>query len=393
MKKLSKLLIVMFLTTWLMACLTTKETKFATDAPVKKIISQFQSDLIFQSSPNEKVIIGKKNLEPAIYEISGFEAETGQQIWKLPFVGEVVGQTEKQILVYEEKTNSVHFINPEDGQMTRKISPAPAPLSSKNSLERGMAFTDEMYLTTKSLYTQVIANGQVDESWKIGMTAKTWENNEQKWFVAPVKQIVNIEYKPVIFTGYVLIINPKQSIDGGHSYQIISLKTGEEITRKTTDGEYFDFGKGLFIEKTSNFVRQIKPFAEFFPQSNKELWKVDGDFKNAKVSVIGKQISIATPHTDHTQTILVIDADTGKELKKFDLPDLKETILEGVFVTKDNQIWLNFAKDKYKNADLREYDYLVGYDVETQKALWRTEFKNPLAASLLDLASDKMKIE
>lgn len=387
MKNLTKLLIFMLLTSLLSACLNAKTEKFAADAPLKKIVSPFPNDLIYQSSTDEKVILGKKNLESAIFEISGFDTESGKVLWKLPFVGEVVGQTNSQILIYEEKTNSVHFVNPIDGKITRKISPAPLPLASKNAFERGMVFTDEMYLTTKSLYTQVVENDKVDESFPIGITAKNWEKNEKLWFVPPVKQIVNIEYKPVIFGDKVLIINTKQTIDGGHSYQIVALKTGEEISRKTTDGEYINLENRNFIEKTTSFVRRFEPF------SDKKLWEIEGDFKNAKVTAIGKQISIATPHADRTRTMFVIDAESGKQLKTFDLPDLQETILEGVFITKENQIWLNFVKDKYKNADLREYDYLVGYDETTKKVLWRTEFKNSSASSLLALTGDKMRVE
>ena len=387
MKIISKLLLMSILMNLLIGCFSAKKEKFAFDVPVRKITSPFPLDLVYQASTDEKVIIGKKNIEPAIFEISGFERENGKKLWQLPFAGEVVGQTTSQILVYEEKSDSVHFINPTDGKITRKISPAPAPLSSKNSFERGMAFTDEMYLTTKSLYTQVIENGKVDESFPIGITAKNWETNEKKWFLAPVKQIVNIEHKPVISGDKVLIIKSMQSLDGGHSYQIISLKTGEELSRKISEGEYIYFDKDIFFEKTTTLVRRFDPF------SDKELWKAEGDFKNANVSSIGKQITIATPHADHTRTIRIIDADTGKELKKFELGNLQETVLEAVFLTKDSQILLNFAKDKYKNADLREYEYLVSYDLETKKALWRTDFKNPSASSLLSLAAEKMKFE
>lgn len=375
------------LTNLLVSCFLTKPKNFASDVPIKKIVSLFSNDLIYQSSPDEKIIIGKKNIEPTKFEISGFETEIGKKLWQLPFVGEVVGQTEKQILVYEEKTNSVHFINPNDGQITRNISPAPTPLSSKNTLERGMAFTDEIYLTTKALYTQVIENGQVDENFPIGITAQSWEKNEKKWFVQPVKQIVIIEYRPIIFGDKVLIINTRQKIGGPHSYQNVSLKTGEELFRGDSEGEFSYLGKGYFMEQTSAFVRRIDPI------TNKDLWRIEADFINASVSAISNQITISTPHKDHTRTIRIVEPGSGKILKQFDLPDLGLTVFNAAFLTKDNQIWLTFTKDKHKDAYLREYDYLVGYDTETKKALWRTDFKSYSADSLLNSAGEKVKVE
>lgn len=387
MKLPIKLLIMGILTAFLSACFFTKEIKFATDAPVKKLASPFPNELIYQSTPDASVILGKKQIEPAIFEISSFEISTGKKLWQLPFVGEVVGNTEKQILVYEEKSNSVHFINPKDGQITRKISPAPNPLTSKNSLESGMAFTDEMYLTTKGLYTSIWENRQQDETFSIGITAKTWEKNEKKWFVPPVKQIVIIEYKPVIFDDKVLLINTRQKIGGPHSYQNVSLKTGEETFHADSEGEFSYIGKGYLIELTSSFVRRIDPI------TNKDIWKIPQDFPNASVSAIGNQITISTPHKDHTRWIGMIDAETGKVLKSFDLPDLGLTVFNAAFITKDNQVWLNFANGKLKDSNLGDYDYLVGYDIETKKALWRTDFNNYSESSLLDLVGNKMKIE
>lgn len=158
MKIITKLLIMSILTSLFAACSMMKSDKFASGAPIKKIIfdAPFPNDLIYQATPDAKIIVGKKKIESAIYEIGGFDIETGKKLWQLPFVGEIVGQTEKQILVYEEKTSAVHFITPQDGQISRKISPAPNPLTSKNSLERGMAFTDDVYLTTKALYTSIL---------------------------------------------------------------------------------------------------------------------------------------------------------------------------------------------------------------------------------------------
>ena len=108
------------------------------EAPLKKIVFAlpFPTDLIYQAAPDAKVIVGTKELEPAIYkmnggvietptfEISGFDVETGRKLWQLPFVGEVVDQTETQILVYEEKTLTVHFVTPRTGEITRTERPA-----------------------------------------------------------------------------------------------------------------------------------------------------------------------------------------------------------------------------------------------------------------------------
>lgn len=386
-KKTAKILFLVLLTYCLSACFFSRETKFASDAPIKKLVSFFPTGLIYQSSPDEKIIIGKKNISAAIFEISGFERESGKKLWQLPFVGEVVGETEKQILIFEESTNSVHFINPNDGQITRKISPAPLPLSSKTTLESGMAFTDELYLTTKPLYGQVFANGKIDESWKIGITAKIWENNEEKWFVPPVRQIVIIEYKPVILGEKVLLINTRQKIGGPHSYQNVSLKTGEELFRADSEGEFCYLGKGYFMEQTSGFVRRIDP------NTNKDIWRIEADFTNASVSSINNQITISTPHPTHIRTIRIVDAETGKILKQFDLPDLQRTVFHAAFLTKANQIWLHFANGKVKDSNLGDYDYVIGYDTESKKALWRTEFNNYSESSLLNLVGDNMKIE
>lgn len=126
-------------------------------------------------------------MDAPYYEISGFEVETGKKLWQLPFEGEVVGETETQILVYEAKTFVLYFIAPQTGEETRKIAPAPNPLTSRNGFEYGMAFADDVYLTTKSLYTSVYSNAsdwenrREDESFKIGITAKALNDDKTKW--------------------------------------------------------------------------------------------------------------------------------------------------------------------------------------------------------------------
>ena len=305
-----KLLIISILTNFLAACFASKAEKFAADAPLKQIVFDqlFPDDLIYQSTPDKQVIVGTKELKPAIYEmnggvietpiyeISGFDVETARKLWQLSFVGEVVGNTENRILVYEEKTLTVHFVQPQTGEITRKVSPAPNPLSSHNSLKVGMAFNDEFYITTKALYTSVYSgygnNRQTDESFKIGYTAKAWENDETKWFVPPVKQIVILGNRPVIFADKVLIINAEQGIYDAPSYQIISLVTGEQLARIESAGDFSYIGRGFLIEQTAAFVRRIEPF------NDREIWKIEGDFKNVSVAAIADQITIAVPHAD-----------------------------------------------------------------------------------------------
>lgn len=398
-----KLLMMSILTSFLAACFASKPEKFAADAPVKKIVfdQPFPNDLIYQSSPDKQVIVGTKELKPAIYEmnggvietpvyeISGFDAATGEKLWQLPFIGEIVGNTEKQLLVYEEKTLIVHFVQPLTGEITRKVSPAPNPLSSHDSLKRGMAFSDEFYITTKALYTSIYSgygdNRQDDETFKIGYTAKAWENNETKWFVPPIKQIVILGNRPVIFADKVLIINAEQGSYNAPSYQIISLKTGEQIARVETAGNFSYVGQGFLIEQTASFVRRIEPF------SGREIWKIEGDFKNVSVAAIADQITIDAPPVERPRTIRIVGAATGKSLKQFDLPDLQNTSLNACFVHKDGTILLNFDSAIYDVYDKAHYNYWVAYDAEAKKALWRTDYESHSASSLFDWAGDKAR--
>lgn len=379
------------ITNLFLSCKSEKEELFAADAPVHQIVCDlaFPSDLVYQSSPDASIILGRKRIEPEIFEISAFEVFSGKRRWKLPFRGEIVGQTSTQILVYEAQTQTqtVHFVNSYDGKTTRKINPAPSPLSSKNSLDLGMAFTDEMYITTKSLYAQIVENGKIDSTWQIGITAKTWNDNKTQWFVPPVKQIVTLEYKLIIYEDKILIINPKQSIDGRHSFQIISLKTGEELSKINTEGEFICFNSKHFIEKTPLFIRCFEPF------SGKEFWKITGYFKNATIYSVGSQLSIVSPNQDKTRTVLQFNTETGKALKTFDLPNTGSTILNGIFLKNDKQIWLNFSTETYKIPEERPYNYWVGYDENAKKALWRTDFNNPPTSTLLPFVADKMKID
>ena len=386
---------------WLIACKSCQPVyEFAYEAPIKKIVFNafFPNGLIYQATPDAKIIVGKKDARPPIneaggsdapyFEISGFEIETGNKLWQLPFSGEIVGETAKQILVYEAKTSTVHFVTPADGQVTRKISPAPNPLTSKNSLDLGMAFTDEMYITTKALYTSIWqSDNKDDESFKIGVTAKTWKDNKTQWFVPPIKQIVIIENRPVIFGDKVFFINPPQSIDGDQTYQIVSLKTGEEIFRGKTGGKFSQFGGDLFIEQTDTFVRRFEPL------TNTETWKIEGNFYHAMVWAIGNQITISTANETGVRTILLIDAITGKSISQFEFPNTNATPLKGCFLTIDKQILCNFVAESRTDIQKRDFNYWAAYDVAAKKVLWRTELNSKSESSLLPFASDKMKFE
>lgn len=381
--------IMMSLSHFLIGCFSENKDHFGTDSPQQQLVCElpFPTDLVYQSTPDTSVLIGTKKMAPAIFELSGYAVSTGQKLWQLAFTGEIIGQTAAQVLVYEEKTSTVHFINPKDGQVTRTVSPAPSPLTSKNGLAQGMAFTDDMYLTTKSLYTQVIENGKTDDSFPIGITAKTWGNNQKKWFLPPVQQIVILEYPPVTADGKVLIINPEQKINEGHSYQILSLQTGEELHRATTEGTYYWLENEIFIERTNTSVKRIDPFTQ------KEMWRIAGEFTNAHVSAIGQQITVATPSPDKTHTIRLIDTNTGHLLRQCVLPNLDMTRLEAVYAHDDRQLLLHFKKKSFETVEANEYDYWVNYDSATKQALGHTDMHSESISSLMPLVGHKIKIK
>ena len=56
MELLIKLLVMSLLTSLLASCFLRKEENFASDAPVRKIVSVFPNDLIYQSSMDEKIV-------------------------------------------------------------------------------------------------------------------------------------------------------------------------------------------------------------------------------------------------------------------------------------------------------------------------------------------------
>jgi hypothetical protein len=315
MRSAFKVLIMSILLSLTFTCRSNKTGKEPIEVPIKNIIFSlpFPTDLVYQSSPDSRIIIGRKRIKPGIFEISAFAVDTGHKRWELPFRGELVGQTATHSLVYEAGISTVHFINPKDGKITQTVSPAPNPLTSQSGHYLGMAFTDELYITTNSLYTTVIDNGEIDESFPIGITAKTWENNEQQWFVPPVKQILDLKYKPIIKNDKLLIINFLQKINSGHSYQIVDLKTGQEHSKTTTEGEFKYLGEKCFIEQTNDFLRCFEPF------SGKEFWRISGAFKNAQINALGSQISVQYGFRSSQSSVLIIEANTGETLKKNDL--------------------------------------------------------------------------
>ncbi len=396
MKNISeKLLTFLLLIFVLTACSWLRPAeKFAANAPVKKMVFDlpFPNDLIYQATPDAKVIVGTKVIEANLsYEISGFDVETGRRLWQLPFEGKLVGQTQKQILVSEYKTSTVYFVAPRTGEITRRISPAPIQLTRINfDTYIGMAFTDEMYLTTQALYTSIfIKLREKDESFPIGITAQRWANNEKVWFVPPDGQLVIIGDRPLIFGDKVLIMNAPYGKGTGHSYKIVSLKTGEELFRNESNGKFHYLADKYFIEITPSFVRQIEPL------TGKELWKIEADFHNALAAAIGNQISFHTANDKQTGTKRVVEAETGKLLKQFELPHTPKATSETVFITKDNLVLFNVTStsvDFFRRID-KHYNYWVAYDTEAKKVLWRTDFESYSASSLFPFASDKVRFE
>lgn len=365
---------------FLSGCSSGNPAYFAADAPVRTIPLPlpFPTDLIYQPSTDSTVLMGTRKREPGRFTIGAFDRKTAAKLWQLPFDGNIVGQTDRQIIVYEAKTSTVHFINPRDGKITRNVSPEPAPLTSPSSLYFGMAFTDDYYLTTKPLYQDVVVNGKTDSSWKIGITAKSWKTNETRWFLPPVKQIVIIEHPPVISGDDVLIVNPEQKIGEGHSYQIISLKTGQERHRSDTEGTFYPLGKGRFFERTKSFVRRFDPFTQ------KEVWRLNGPFTFGWISEFGNQLSVLSRHPDGTQnTLRILNVVTGQVLNQCDLPFFKETTMKGAYWTRENQLLLHFESKDSKNPGTLLYDYWVCYDSKNRQALWRTDFHSESFSSLL----------
>lgn len=388
-----KILMFVMLINLLNGCSWRRTSNFAADAPVKKMTFDlpFPSDLIYQATPDAGVVVGTKQIEAYIsYEISSFDVKTGRQIWQLPFAGKIVGQTENRILVYEDKTSTVYFIAPQTGEITRRISPAPVELTRVNfDLYVGMAFTDEMYLTTKSLYTNVFKGiHDPDESFQIGYKAKNWSDNKPVWFVPPDGEFVIISRPPLIFGDRVLIVNDPYGKGTGHSYKIVALKTGEELARGESDGNYHYLSDKYFIEATPTFVMRIEL------STGKELWKIPSA-ENYSVSAIGSQITLQSTDKNKIRTIRIIDAENGEVLKQFEFSSAVETRLEAAFFTKDALVLLNFNSKSSDRAfsDHKYYNYWVAYDAEAKKALWRTDFESHSADSLFRFVNDKVRFE
>lgn len=379
MKNAYSVLIMTSLSHFFIGCFSENKSYFAAEAPQKAIQLPlpFPSDLTYQASPLTEVLIGIKKVAPATFKISGYGTFTGKRLWQLGLEGEIVGQTQTQLLIYIEKSSTVHFIDPQTGKITQSIHPAPSPLNSKTGIAQGMAFTNDMYLTTKGLYTQIVENGKTDDTFKIGITAQKWSENHIQWFLAPVTQIIDIQYKPIIKDDKVLIINPQQSINKGHSYQIVELTTGKELSRSTTEGTYYWLSDKYLVECTATQLRMIEPFTQ------QTLWQIKGNFKNGSVSAIGHQVSIMTPSTNKTRQVCIVNAFNGNILQTFQLPYLQNTRLEAAYLTKDKHIWLHFLKQSFENPATYEYDYWVQFDPISQKAQWQTHHHSESLSSLV----------
>ncbi len=340
----------------------------------------FPDGPIYEASPDPSIITGLRRKASGRSEVTGYDRKTAKMLWSINFSGELIGQTDDALLMYEPAESTVYFINPVNGRTTRKISPQPDAITRPSSLYMGMAFTDLLYITTKPLYGSVIANneGVTDTTLQIGITAKNWLTNEIAWFLPPVKQIVTIEYKPVVSGDKVMVVNPEQKVGAGHSFQIVSLKTGQELYRGVTEGTYFPIGKERFFEKTNSFVRRIDPFTQ------KEIWRIDGYFPFGHLSEIAGQLTIISRHSDGAQNSLrIVDSVTGKQRKVFDLPFFKETSIHGAFLSADNRVFLHFKASDPKNPGKQLYDYWVHYDPQTRSALSRTNFHSESISSLL----------
>ena len=91
-----------------------------------------------------------------------------------------------------------------------------------------------------------------------------------------------------------------------------------------------------------------------------------------------------------SRTVSIVDAESGKELKKFDLPNLNETGFYSAFLMKDGTVAIELL---ITGSTSRVYGYFIGWDAVAKKALWRTEFESKNAASLLNIVGDKVKAE
>jgi hypothetical protein len=365
----------------LLSCQTADNERFGANTPIQSIPFRVQlpTDQVYEPSPDPAVLVGRKRTEPGSFVVSGYDRASGQKRWQLPFPASVVGHTDRQVVVYATQTAQVHFVEPKTGQITRTITPAPNPLQSKSGLELGMAFTNDLYLTTQALYTQVNDGNRIDESFPIGITAKTWAGNQKRWFVPPVRQILTLTHRPIISGNVVLLINPMTRIDGGHSYQLVSLDTGAERRRVDTPGEFVLLNDHLLLEKTANYLRCFDPFLE------QERWRLNGSFGKSAVYVTGSQLSVVTTLSKNARTVRQRDVATGWALKTFTLPFLQETVLQGVYLPADGSVWLRFATEMYRIPEERPYDYWVGYNEATQKPLWRTDYKSAGVGSLIPL--------
>jgi hypothetical protein len=340
----------------------------------------FPDGQIYEATPDPSIITGLRRKASGRSEVTGYDRKTAKMLWSINFSGELIGQTDNELLMYEPGESTVYFINPVNGRTTRKVSPQPDALTHPSGLYLGMAFTDLLYITTKPLYGSIITNkeGVTDTTLQIGITAKNWLTNETVWFLPPVKQIVIIEHRPVISGDKVMVVNPEQKIGESHSFQIVSLKTGKELYRGVTEGTYFPLGKERFFERTNSFVRRIDPFTQ------KEIWRIDGHFPFGRLSEIGDQLTIIFRHADGSQnSVRIVNSVTGKPIKEFDLPFFKETIIHGVFICADNRVFLHFKESDPKKPGKLLYDYWVHYDPQTRSALSRTHFHSESISSLI----------
>jgi hypothetical protein len=111
------------------------------------------------------------------------------------------------------------------------------------------------------------------------------------------------------------------------------------------------------------------------------------------VNALGNQISVQYGFQTSTRSVLIVEANSGKALKNFELNNVSDDALTNILLTKDNEIWLHFNNDTYKIEEERGYDYWIGYDESSKKALWRTDGKNRGLGSLIKIAPRQISIK
>ena len=105
------------------------------------------------------------------------------------------------------------------------------------------------------------------------------------------------------------------------------------------------------------------------------------------------QITIQSPNGKQTRTLRVVEAETGKLSKQFEFPYTPDTSLKSCFINKDGAVLLNFDSTFYDIYEKGHYKYWVGYDTNSKKVLWLTDFNSQSDSSLFHFVNERMRIE